>query len=382
MPEQQIPLHPKPNADDEIDLLAVVNTMWNGRKTIIIAIIAGAIIGVFLALFSAKEYTVTTVMVPQMESDPQSKLGGLGGLAALAGISLDNMGQGNELSPMVYPQIVSSIPLQLELMNTPLNFMDYPKPITLLDYYTKYSKSSVFGTIKKYTIGLPGLLIKAFIGKPIELVLPGDSANQPILLTEDQYTVKKILDDLVLLDLNSKEGYITLTAKMPEALAAAQLAQKAQTLMQNYITKFKIEKVKANLNFIQGRYNEIKAEFEKAQVSLAVVNDRNKNFTSGLPQIEADRIQTRFTIAFNVFQELSKQLEQAKIQVKKETPVFSIVQPVVVPFEKSKPKRPLIIIIWLFLGAMIGTGIVFSKGYLDMIKEQWNEMKLKMKIDD
>jgi len=50
--------------------------------------------------------------------------------------------------------------------------------------------------------------------------------------------------------------------------------------------------------------------------------DRNKNFTSGLSSVETDRLQAKYTLTFGVYQELAKQLEQAKIQVKKETPVF------------------------------------------------------------
>lgn len=372
MSQQQTPVKPAPIADDEIDLLALVKTLWNGRKTVIISVISGAILGVAVALLSPKEYTASTVMVPQI-GDSQSKMGGLGGLAALAGISLD-INPGAELSPMIYPQITGSIPFQLELMNTPLNFEDHSQPITLFEYYTKYSKSSVLGSIKKYTIGLPGVIISAIKGKRKELSLPGDS-TQPVLLTEDQYKIKKVLDEIVALDVNAKEGYLTLSARMPEALVAAQITKKAQDLLQRYITEFKIEKAKANLDFIQERYDETKAEFEKAQVSLAVVNDRNKNFTSGLPRIETDRIQTRYTISFGVFQELAKQLEQAKIQVKKDTPVFTIVEPVTVPSEKSKPKKAMIVAIWLFLGGILGVGIVFGREYLGEIRSKWNETK-------
>lgn len=371
MSEKITPVKPAPVADDEIDLLALVKTMWNGRRTIILSVISGAIIGVAVAMLSAKEYTASSVMVPQM-GDSQSKMGGLGGLAALAGISLD-VNPGAELSPMVYPQIISSIPFQLEMMNTPLNFQEHSQPITLFEFYTKYSKSSVFGSIKKYTIGLPGVIIGAIKGKPKELTMPADSTKQPILLTEDQYTVKKSLDEIISLDVNAKEGYLTLATRMPEPLVAAQLAQKSQDLLQRYITEFKIEKAKANLDFIQGRYNETKAEFEKAQVSLAIVSDRNKNFTSGLSQIETDRIQTRYTIAYTVFQDLAKQLEQAKIQVKKDTPVFTIIEPVTVPTEKSKPKKAMIVFIWIFLGGILGVGIVFGREFLGDIKSKWNE---------
>ncbi|MDO9592321.1 MAG: Wzz/FepE/Etk N-terminal domain-containing protein [Erysipelotrichaceae bacterium] len=372
MSDQKLPVQPKPIADDEIDLLALVKTFWNGRKTIILSVISGAILGIVVAMVSPVEYTATTVMVPQLGNDSQSKLGGLGGLAALAGISLD-MSQGSELSPLIYPQIVSSIPFQLELMNAPLNFQEYTMPISLFDYYTKYSKTSVLGTVKKYTIGLPFVILKAIKGKPKELKLPGDTTQLPILLTANQVTVQKALESMVTLDLNAKEGYITLTTSMPEALAAAQLTQKAQVLLQKYITEFKIEKAKANLSFIQERYNENKAEFEKAQVSLAMINDRNKDFTTGLSRIEAERIQTRYTISFSVFQELAKQLEQAKMQVKKDTPIFTIVEPVTIPSEKSKPKKAMIVFIWIFLGGIIGTGIVFGREFMKDIRKKWKE---------
>lgn len=350
-------------AEDEINLLSLIRTMWNGRKIIILSVMIGAILGIFIAFLSPKVFTASTVMVPQLGGDADSKLGGLGGLAALAGISLD-LSKDADLSPMIYPQVVGSIPFQLELMNDSLHFSEFAKPVSLFDYYTIYHQPSVF---KKYTIGLPGMIIKAIKGKPKELILPNDSTFKPILLTYNQYEVKKKLDDLISLEVNSKEGYLTLTAELPEALAAAQLTQKAQDLLQRYITDFKIEKAKSYLHFIEQRYNETKAEFEKAQISLAMINDRNKDFTSGLSRIETDRIQTRYTIAFGVYQELAKQFEQAKIQVKKETPVFTIVEPVTIPSEKSKPKRAIILMIWIFFGGIAGICILLAKEFLSGI---------------
>ena len=65
------------------------------------------------------------------------------------------------------------------------------------------------------------------------------------------------------MNLNDKDGYITLSVDMPEPLAAAQLAAKVQELLQRYVTDFKIQKVKANLEFVEGRYEEAKKEYEK-----------------------------------------------------------------------------------------------------------------------
>jgi uncharacterized protein involved in exopolysaccharide biosynthesis len=88
---------------------------------------------------------------------------------------------------------------------------------------------------------------------------------------------------------------------------------------------------------------------------------------------DVERLQGEYSIALNVYNELAKQLEQAKIQVKEETPVFSVLEPAMIPREKSKPKKPMIVAIWLFLGGILGVGIVFGKGYLKEIKSKWNE---------
>jgi LPS O-antigen subunit length determinant protein (WzzB/FepE family) len=58
---------------------------------------------------------------------------------------------------------------------------------------------------------------------------------------------------------------------------------------------------------------------------------------------------------------LASQVEQAKLQVNKDTPVFTTIKPVTIPYEKSAPKRALIVITFLFLGFVLSTGYVLVK---------------------
>ena len=92
-----------------------------------------------------------------------------------------------------------------------------------------------------------------------------------------------------------------------------------------------------------------------------------------MAKTEEERLQSEYSIAFSVYSELAKQLEQAQIQVKEETPVFSVLSPTVVPKLKSKPQKVKILAIWLFLGGVIGTGIVFGRQYMGTFKERWKE---------
>lgn len=372
MKENQTYIQPELDDEDEIDFIALAKTIWAGRKTILIWMLIATVLGLFVAITSTPEYTVTTIMVPQTNNKTMS-MGGLGGLAALAGIDLNAAAQGGDLSPIVYPKIISSIPFKLEMMNTPIKFQDFAQPISLYDYSTKYKKSSVLGTIQKYTLGLPGIIIGAIKGKKEEVILSKDEQGKLIALSEDQNNLSIALDQIIALEVEAKQGYLTLTVNMPEALAAAQFAQKAQDLLQREITNFKVQKAKAELEFIQERYNEAQARAEGYQVNIAQKTDQYKNLTSVVPQIQTTRVQTKFGIANTVFTELAKQLEQAKIQVKKDTPVFTIIEPVSVPVEKSKPNRPMILIIYIFLGAILGLGVVFGRGLLANLKTKWNE---------
>ncbi len=101
--------------DDEIDLMAIAKTLWAGRKTIFIALSVGAVLGLLIALLSPKEYTVSTVMVPQMNV---SKTSQLSGLASLAGVDL-GMAESAELSPIIYPQIVDQRIFSVDIFFSP-----------------------------------------------------------------------------------------------------------------------------------------------------------------------------------------------------------------------------------------------------------------------
>jgi uncharacterized protein involved in exopolysaccharide biosynthesis len=361
---------PPVTKDDEIDLLALAKTFWNGRKTLLKTMLVAGLLGVIIAILSPKEYTATTTMVPQTSSS-SSKLGGLSSLAAMAGFNLDMASSGEALSPMVYPQIVSSVPFQMDLMNMPFSFAEVNHPVSLYEYYAEISKPGVLSLISKYTIGLPGVIISAIKGDSNAKVFT--DTKGPIALSKKQEEVRKMIAEQVSLTLDAKQGYITLQAAFPEALLSAQVADQARELLQKYITRFKIEKASDKLSFIEQRYQEKKKEFEKAQTRLAYFSDQNKNVTSAVARTEESRLQGDYTIAMNVYNELAKQLEQAKIQVKEETPVFSILEPATIPQTKSKPKRPMIVAIWLFLGAIVGTGMIFGKEYLKEIRTKWNE---------
>lgn len=354
--------------EKEIDLIEVIRKLWCKRKFILKVTLIFACFGVLVALFSAKEYTASCTMVPQ--TGEKNVGGNLGGLAAMAGISLGNNGSGEILSPKIYPRILASVPFQKELLQTKIKFEEYEQPVTLLEYYTddKYQKFSLMGTVIKYTVGLPGMIIGAIKGEQ-PIVAITDSSSHIQTLSKNEDIAIKALKASISLTVNDKDGYISLAVNMAEPLAAAQLASAAQNLLQKYITEFKIQKVQSNLDFVEGRYADAKRDFEAKQNELATFRDANRSFASAVAQTTQERLKNEYDLLFSVYTELAKQREQANIQVKETTPVFTIVEPVTVPIERSKPKRGMICIAFTFLGGFIGIGLVLSLPFLAQVSD-------------
>lgn len=361
-----------PQFEDEegIDIMALVKQLWDGRKTVIITTCIFIALGFVAALTMKRTYSVSTVMVPQVGG---SKSSSLSSLASLAGIDLSSGSSGAELSPLIYPQIVNSVPFRKELMYTPIHYAKVDTAVSMFTYNIEIAKPTVIENVKKYTIGLPGVIMKAIRKEKPDIVLPAGGADdtpKPLVLSKDEVKVLKAVSESVSLSVDKKEGYITLNVVGSEPIQTAELAMKAQQLLQEEITRFRIEKSQSELEYIQARYDEMKAEAESYQEQLARITDKTQNVTTTKDRIEHDRIQSKYNTANSIYSELSKQLEQAKLQVKRDTPVLTVIQPVTVP-DRPSNSRAKTLIVWTFFGGILGCGIVLARGYWPKLKEQF-----------
>ena len=344
--------------EQEIDLVELIQRMWINRWLIVKVTSVFVVLGLLVALFSTKVYTASCEVVPQ--SSKSSASSSMSSLAALAGINLGQMQSSETLSPEVYENIMGSTTFRKELMQTKLDFGEIDHPVSFFDYYTneEYNKPSVGSYIAKYTIGLPFTILKAIRGEQPEPDYSSLSSGENSLetISKDEYEAMKELDDCISISLDEKKGYVTVTANMPEAVAAAQMAQATFTLLERYITEFKIEKVQSNLDFVQERFDEVKRSFEDVQSRRAKLRDANMNTSRYAARTELERLDAEYNLAQSVYTSLAQQVEQAKISVKETTPILTVIKPVTVPYKKSKPQRVMILFAFTFLGAVAGMG--------------------------
>ena len=356
---------------DEIDLLALAKTGWRQRRKILSIIVGFLLLGLFVASFSPNDFTASSTFVPQT-ADSNKAVGSLGGLASLAGINLGAIGGGTQIPPTLYPKIVSSVTFRKSLLEAKFNVEGVDEPVSYREYFEEIHKPGILARLKKYTIGLPGIIVKELREKPDTTVIQSEQGLTRV--SQQEFEHFKRLESQLSIVLNEKEGFVTISFVLPEPVMAAQMSQFAQQLLQQEVISYKISNAREQLKFTEERYQEKKKEFEEVQNRLATFRDSNQNIASATVQNQVQRLEAEYNFAFNIYTELAKQLEQAKLQVAKDTPIFSIIEPVTVPSEKSGPKRLLIIVIFVFLGTVFGIGYIFGTEFIKGMREQWNDL--------
>lgn len=352
--------------EDEIDIIELISKFWHRRKFIVLVSSVAFALGVFFALFSERQYEASCVFVPQSNT---SRGGQFSSLASLVGIDIDMTGSDGPLNPRVYPQILTNSDYLIDLMNTPLHFEGYSEPIVLLDFMTEkeYRKFNLVSALKKYTIGLPFLIINVIRRSQDDMELSGaaqfsENGMTVRTLSKKERKVAKRLSEILNLSVNTKEGYLIMTATMPEPVAAAELCQAAFNLLKEYITVFKVDKSKMQLDFVSRQYDEAKADYEEKQNRYARFVDSHLGIMTATADVERERLASESELARSLYGELARNLATVRVKVNEDTIALTAVSPVTVP-TKASNSRAMTVIIWTFVGFILACCWVILSGW-------------------
>ena len=308
------------NSNDEIDLIDLLKKLYKSRKLIIYLTIIFSIIGVALAILLPEKYNSTTVFITQNQETGSSSLSGV---ASLVGINLGSGSFGGEIPATMYPQIIESVKFKRLLLDQTID--------------------------KKNNLTLKKFIIEYY---SIEEIEEEEISDLGMTVTEKE-CFEILSDDVIKLDVNQKDGFVSINAELSVAEYSANVAKFSRELLQSIIIENKIETARQNLIFSESQLIEKKKEFDNIYSKLAFFSDSNLNSVNSFVLNEKNKLESEFQIISAVVEEISKQVEQAKLQLKKDTPVFSTIQEAVIPIEKSSPKRAQLIIIFGFFGFVL-----------------------------
>ena len=352
--------------EDSIDIIAILKTIWDGRKLVIKSVATFFIVGCIVALSSAVIYTSETTFVPQTSDDQMSSAPkGLGSLAGLVGIDLNSAGSSSDsyLSPLLYSKIADSEEFSINLLNEQLINLE-GETLTIKDYLSKDAGGfNLIGFIKKYTIGL-------FSSDSLEAASLNPALSAYNFISVEDFGMITSLQEKFSIELNDKEGYIKVIATDEDAFISTQLVSLVTKNLQSRIISLRTNKIKERLDYSKEQYDDKRSEFETLQNNVAQFKDSNKNISTAMFLSQLEKLQSEYSLQQNILMTLASEYNNNKIKLNKDTPIFSVIDEVSVPNLRSAPKRSLIVIIWVFLGFVLAVGYILAKKpVIDLLSE-------------
>ena len=327
------------NTSDEINLIELLKTAWSGRKQIIMMSFVFVLIGVAVAVLSPIVYSSNTTFInSQTESSPNA---GLSGVASLVGINLGGMSSGSEIPATMYPQIAEGVQFKRDLLNS---YIDEKGQIKLESFLADY-----YAIEKSVT----------------------ENSNR-LFVSEYEDELFNVIDDVISISVNQKDGFVTISAVMPDSEYAANTCINAREILQETVINNKIKSAKQKLEYSEQQLASKRIEFEEIQNKLAYFNDSNLNLVTSSVINEREKLEAEFQIINAVMIELSKQVEQRKLQVSEDTPVFSIVKEASIPVKRSSPKRTQMVLIFGFIGLIASILYTLVKSPIAQVLKEIN----------
>lgn len=372
--DKNYPHTPQEEEELEIDLMEYARKLWAARKPLLKVAGIAAVVGVIIALTTPKQYTVNVTLAPEM-----SKSGGsLSGIASMLGVGGMNLGSDNDaLNVMLYPDIVSSTPFILDLMDTRVRTMDEEQPdTTLAGYLNEYTSGSLLST----AVSLPFKAVGAVVSLFKEEEEEGDGSINPFQLTKEQSKTVESLKQSIVASVDKKTGVTSVSVTMQDPLVAAIMTDTVVVKLKEHITKYRVSKAQEDCNYWEELNEQRKQEYYEKQKAYAEYADANKNVILESVKIEQARLQNEVNLAYQVYSSIANQLQMARAKVQEAKPVFAVVEPASVPLKPSGTGRKVILIGVIFLAvAGASAWILFGKDMWENLKKGLTEENAEKK---
>jgi uncharacterized protein involved in exopolysaccharide biosynthesis len=301
------------------------------KKYILWFIAVGVMAGIIGYLYS---YTLQETFKAKTVLLPEYSMGSNSFMSFAMGA---NTAEGAEkLSPDLYPTILEGIPFGIYLLKQPvsdINNVSYPN----LDNFLQKEKNSQSA---QTATGSTATGIKI--------------SNKDILaLSKEEEQKINGTVNLVRAVVDKKNGIITLESEMTDPVVSAILVEAGKKYLMDYVEEYRSAKLTQQSSFLEERVKEAKQRQQSAEYALQSYRDRNRNAYLNVARIEEQRLQSDYTLAQSLYADLVSRLEQIKLKVKQEKPVFKVLEPTKIPLTTSGPRRVIIAVIFSFAAVFI-----------------------------
>lgn len=342
----------------------IISIKKNGKQIIKSTLFLFLILIVFIVFVYKKKYETSITFVPH-SSDSSISSPKIGSLASFAGIGLPN-DNSDFISPELYSYIVSSTPFLEEVSKTKITLKDKNGLVIKKEYRNYYlddNPKSIIQTTKEFIFSL---------FKKDEMLVSDELDGDLKRYSKEELNLFKSLSKIMKFTYDKKEKLITISFSFDTPIPTAELVLSTTNILKNKIVNLKIVKAKEELKYIEDRFNKKQKEFREAQLRLAQFKDKNQMISTSRANLKILDLESKYELLFSICKELEKEFEMQKIKLQEAKPVFTIINPVYVPVNKTGMSKGEMLLLGfissLLFSVVCYTSKEFFKKIIDNIK--------------
>lgn len=331
------------DGDLKLDLLFQI--LWKNKKIFIINFAVVFVLSAAVVLSLPRYYSAKVALAPEYSSGSSLGSGSLGSLASIAGINLGSMGSEDAIVPTLYPDLMSSTDFLTSLFSVQIETND-GKKYSYVDYLANHQAEPWWTTL--------GKSVKNIFSdsKPKEALFPVD----PFRLNKQQTAMAGVIQKKILCVVDKKTSVITLQVEDQDPLVAATLVDTLKTRLQDFITAYRTQKARNDLQYALKLKRETEVLYIEKLRAYTEYSDSHQEIFLQEYKSEKENLEKEADQAYGMYNQVAKQVEMAKAKIMERTPAFTTIQNATVPNLPAGPKRTLIVLVCLIL-TFVGTTI-------------------------
>lgn len=332
---------------DVIDLTEVWKLLKTKKKVFFIVLPIVFVLSCLYIFPQPRYYRCSVKLAPEATSE--NVAGGLSSLASQFGVNLGGATQ-DAIYPLLYPDVVSSNEFVIGLLGINVKSVD---GLVNTDYYNYMSKlqkkNPITAPVKKVTRSIGKLFAsKDQPGPPSK----GSGMSAFRMSKKDSELLDQIKSNISC-DVDKKTEVITIKVEDQDPLVCATMADSVRNHLQTFITKYRTNKARVDVEHYEKLAKQSKREYEYCVREYSAYCDANQDVMLQSFISKRDELENEMQLKFNAYNAMRTQLEAMRAKLQEKTPAFTTIESATVPVKPAGPKRIIFIFGMCFLATFV-----------------------------
>ena len=329
----------------KIDSLGLIKALGNSKGRMALWLFVAAVLGIVVAFSIPRTYKSVVMLAPETTSS--SMASSISSLASMVGIYGSNNMTGDAIYPEIYPEVVDAMRFRMGLFDVPVVTKDGTLHTDYFDYLKNHQQRAWWA----WPAWWMGQMVEKM--KASDNVAHKGGKRNPLQPTREEYKVAKKVSDDVTCQVDKKTSVISITAEAQDPKVAATIANAAKERLQAFITDYRTNKARQDLDYMKKLFEEARRQYVNARQKYGGYADANRDLILESARMKQEELENDMQLQYNIYTQVAQQLQMAEAKVQEKTPAFTVLQEAMIPVKHANTPKIFILAAFLLLGFVL-----------------------------